>query len=526
MNKVIVIGLDGCSWELLNPWIAVGKLPTLKKIKEEGTWGQLESCLPPVTSPNWKCYSTGKNPGQLGVFWWENIDFRNHRIIVSQSKLFDGSPFWDYLGKEGYKIGIVNMPTNHPPEPVEGFSIAGGPDALDYNFTYPPELEKELKERYNYRVHSRLIDFIEDEHRKEEVVEEIIQLINSRFTVAKDLIARHNPDFIHLTIYYINVLQHHFWDDKCVLMAWQVIDTALDELMAALPDWLFIFMTDHGTNQIQTKFNINNWLEQEGYLFLKKEVRRGLFAKLGFHRERMAKFATTLKIKDLLKKLLSPEIRASIPTADGAVGVTGQEKLIDWERTKVIATGQGPIYINPSLEWVEFNNLKDEILRKLETLTDKNGRKIAKKIYHKHEIYSGPYLDKAPDLIIDQNDGIHISGSVGFKNVFEEPKKWLAENHKIGMFAAYGPNISPSQLSGPVNIIDIAPTILHTYGVPLPNEMKGRVLHRIFTKDRPIKKRRFTSESEISPRKSKSKLDLNEEEQQRIKDRLSSLGYL
>jgi len=78
--KLVVVGLDGASFELLDPWIEEGSLPNLRKIKDSGVYGDMESCLPPVTSPNWKCYSTGKNPGKLGIFWWENIDVKNKRV--------------------------------------------------------------------------------------------------------------------------------------------------------------------------------------------------------------------------------------------------------------------------------------------------------------------------------------------------------------------------------------------------------------------------------------------------------------
>ncbi|MFW6121196.1 MAG: alkaline phosphatase family protein, partial [Petrotogales bacterium] len=72
--RVIVIGLDGAHFELIEPWLKKGELPNIKKCIEEGVSADMEVCLPPVTSPNWKCYSTGLNPGKLGIFWWENID--------------------------------------------------------------------------------------------------------------------------------------------------------------------------------------------------------------------------------------------------------------------------------------------------------------------------------------------------------------------------------------------------------------------------------------------------------------------
>ena len=80
MTETIVLGLDGANWALLEPWLEAGNLPNIQSLREEGTWSDMESCLPPVTCPNWRCYSTGKNPGKLGVFWWEKIDTNNRTL--------------------------------------------------------------------------------------------------------------------------------------------------------------------------------------------------------------------------------------------------------------------------------------------------------------------------------------------------------------------------------------------------------------------------------------------------------------
>ena len=70
MTRTFVVGLDGASWRLLDPWIEAGDLPNLAALRAEHTWAETESCLPPVTFPNWKCYAAGKDPGGLGVFWF------------------------------------------------------------------------------------------------------------------------------------------------------------------------------------------------------------------------------------------------------------------------------------------------------------------------------------------------------------------------------------------------------------------------------------------------------------------------
>ena len=68
MTKVLIIGLDGCTWDLVKPWIDDGELPTFKKLMTEGVWGELESTFPPVTCPAWPSMLTGKSPDRMGLY--------------------------------------------------------------------------------------------------------------------------------------------------------------------------------------------------------------------------------------------------------------------------------------------------------------------------------------------------------------------------------------------------------------------------------------------------------------------------
>lgn len=477
--KVFVMGLDGCSWRLLDPWIARGELPFLRRLREQGCWGESESCLPPVTSPNWRCYATGTNPGKIGVFWWENIDFKNRRLVLPSSDNFHGLQIWEHLSRAGLKVAVINMPTTYPPAPVNGVLISGGPDALDAGYTYPAALENILREKFDYRVHPKAVGVIDEN--PEEAAKQILPLLDLRFRVTEYIAEREKPDFIHLTLYYINVLQHHLWDHPLVLEAWRLIDRNMAEIQARLPDWNLLFMVDHGTNRVTTQFNISTWMEQEGYLVLHKNSVRNWLPKIGLTRERIANLAAALGIKDWLKSRLGMEARSFIPSKEGIVGHAGRARLINWEKSQAIPSGQGPIYINPAMSMPDQVRIRNEIKQKLLNLRDDFGNPVALEVFEKSEIYSGSHLGEAPDLIIDQADGIHISASIGFVEPFQRPSKWLAENHKHGLFAALGPDMVPGKLPSRIRITDIAPTILHLYGLPVAQEMDGNVLCQILS---------------------------------------------
>lgn len=534
-QKIVIIGLDGTNLEFIGSWIKSGELPNLKKILENGVWGEMKSVLPPVTVPNWKCYSTGKNPGKLGIFWWENIDVKNGRIYLPFHRIYENKEIWDYLSADGKKVGVINVPSTYPPKKVNGFMICGGPDAKDVGFTYPANLEYYLKEKYNYKVHTKMFP-IKDRR----VLEEILTVIESRFKVAKDLLIKNHLDFLHVTIFYINVLQHHFGAGDYTKTGWKVIDKNIGELLEQLDDnYNIIIMSDHGSNEIKQVFNINNWLETEGYLKLKNMKLLALIHRLGINREKLSKILNNLGFTKRILQIIPDKIINYIPTEEGSFATdatyatTFKAEKIDWKKTKVLASGQGPIYINLDRNSNEYRELRDKLIEKLETLKNPHtGNQVVEKVYRKEELYVGKFVDEAPDLVADQTPGTHICGGISSNYVFTPPRKWKGENKKIGTFIASGKDINEGKKISNISILDLAPTILHLMGTCVPEDMDGRVLKEIFSPHSEPARRKVTYSNKkerikqvIQPNK-KEEESYAEENKERLMERLEKLGYL
>jgi predicted AlkP superfamily phosphohydrolase/phosphomutase len=469
--RAIVFGLDGASFNLLKPLIEAGKLPNIERILRRGMHSELESCLPPVTSPNWKCYSTGKNPGKLGIFWWENIDVSQRRVYFPRERIYKHREIWDYLGDEGYTVGVINMPLTYPPKKVRGFMVSGGPDAGERNYTYPKEIESRLKRELNYRVNARWLNHIKDNEGK--AVEEIYQLIQSRFDAAQVLMDEYQPDFLHLTIFYINTLQHYFWDNEYVVRGWQIIDKNIGKFLES--DTNILLMSDHGTNPIEQVFYINSWLEREGYLKLRKRLSTKLLHRFGFTKQNLWKLAQNLRLLGIAKSVIPKSIAAALPTDSGTLDKEGKAAAVDWEQSVAIASGQGPVYLTVGDERRE--ELVRELVQRLANLKNPTtGKRVARRVYTREKVYSGEYLHEAPDIIIDQASGTHIRGGVGSENVFESASGWRAENRRYGIFAACGPDVIIRKKIEKVSILDLAPTILSHFGIPRPVDMDGRVI--------------------------------------------------
>jgi len=517
LKKTIVVGLDGACWELIDPWLKQGVLPNMQKLLAGGAYSDSYSQLPPVTCPNWKCFSTGKNPAKFGVFWWKRPD-REHRKMVSfDARTFQSYEYFDYLNSAGLKVGIINMPLTFPPKAVDGFIITGGPDSGDKGFTYPEDLEAELIKKYNYRVHPpRSVGSKED---VESEVDEILRLIDLRFRVGLDYLDQ--VDLLQITTFYLNVFQHFFYRGEASKKAWQIVDRYLGQLMQM--DVNLLLISDHGIHPINTVFYINSWLHQQGYLTLAGGKVRGL-RKLGITKERAIRYAETLKIKKLLETVIPRKIRGAVPYSDGTIAVHATADQINWDRSSVLGSGQGTIYMLLDPDDPNYEKIRTEIIEKIKTLKDpRTGQNIASAVYKKEDYYHGEFLHLAPDIIFEQAHGVYTLAVLGKDEVFTPPQKWEAENLRYGLFLAYGKDIKPGFKLGRNEIVDVAPTILHWLGYQVPDDMDGRVLTEIFAPDseparRPVQK--FAAPPYTTTETGEV------EEDAEIIERLRDLGYM
>ena len=465
--KVVVLGLDGASFDLIGRWLKGGLLPNLAKIIHEGVSGPLESWLPPVTCPSWKCYSTGLNPGKLGVYWWQMVDVARRRIYMPNSKSFHGREIWDYLAEAGFSSGVLNMPTTYPPKPVRGFMVAGGPLALEFSFTYPPKLERELR-RKGYRVHPEAR--ISDQESIKAAFDEFLKLFESRFRTAYELAMKFKVDFLHLTIFYINTLHHFLWDHPLVKEAWAFIDELVGWLLNSWPFEDLIIISDHGSSPIKNVFAINAWLREQGYLRLGPRGVKALLARIGLTRERLGALLSRFFDRMSLSRPGPSALASLLPLATGE---------IDWRSSKAFGSGQGPVYlIGVKRGTKEYNALREELIRRFEALRNPiTGEKLIAKAHRAEELY-GVLRGPAPDIILEQAPGCHIEGGLAAQKSLGEPDRWVAENARTGIFMAYGQHFKKGLRIEGARITDIAPTVLHLFGLKPPAYMDGRPLFR------------------------------------------------
>ena len=560
-EKVIVIGLDGATFDLLTPWMDEGRLPNLKKIRENGVSGELESVIPPITGPAWSSFMTGKNPGKHGVYYFfQDRGGGSINFVTNRSRL--GTTLWKYLSDYGEKVVVLNVPTTYPPEEINGVMIS---DFLTpqgkRDFIYPTHLVDELEERFGeYPLHMKTPAFAPNlsESNVERFLHELNSNLAQKLETAAYLMDEIDPDFVMLHIWETDRIQHELWNlideshpryhkDLSAKYKGKIIDfyvemdKGLGDLIQKMGSDPSVFIiSDHGFGPIHKCIDLNVWLLNEGYIKIKKGLGtklRHLLWKLGFTNE----FIFKILLKTIFKsrsKLLEKKPEDVVNVIQGV-----KNKLffsfedIDWSETKAYCRiGIGGINVNVkgrephgTVEaGEEYEKVRASIKAGLQELQDDaDGKKIDGKIYFREEIYSGDCIDGAPDIMYLSLDSGYLAGNaVGFTSnrVITDNLVWFGNHRTNGILLAEGKCLRQGEQIKEAGIIDLAPTILHLMGYGVPKDMDGRVLEEIFTPDF-LEKNGIEYIDEIPPGE-RAEGDDGDDDMEDVVRRLKGLGYL
>lgn len=476
--KVLVIGLDGATLDLLKPWASEGKLPMFQKLLSESCYGNLESSRPPITIPAWNCLATGKNPGRIGCFSFiqkasGSYDFRVYSQTVEKEE-----DIWDILSDNGSKVFILNAPNILSAYRINGHMVAGSLCTNEDRLTYPKELGEELR-NLNYEMDMTDPDIFgslndkEFSRRHKEITEKHCKVLFKFLD---------KPwDFGFFVFTELDRVQHQFWHKKDILLShYQNIDNKLTQIINKIesdgekPN-IFI-VSDHGFGPNKKAFLVNEFLINRGFLELKRTPFLDIIKNL-----------VSILRKPVILKMITPLLAISFikPLYRSVTRQTGRTP-IRWDRTKAFSYATwGTIYINLAGREPE-GIVKEEDYEKLRSEIIDGLNKISVKAYRREEIYHGKYLNLAPDIILDTDDNINsITSKVGYSSEFVE---WHGGSHRLnGTFIARGPDIKENVETN-AKIIDVAPTILHMFGMPIPKDMDGRVLKEVFKDNSPIAK--------------------------------------
>lgn len=470
--KVLVIGLDGASMEVIKRWAWDGKLPTFKKLMNEGSYGDLESVIPTLTIPAWNCLASGKNPGKLGWYGfiqkvYGSYDFRFPLFLVKKE-----IDIWDILSGNKKEVFVVNAPNVQYSHAINGYMVAG-PFNISEKNTYPSGL-KEVLDKIGYE--EDIADLFTVNSLSDENLSKKLKEITDSHLRSLDYFLEKKWDFGFFVLSELDRAQHRLWDkEDMILEHYHNIDTKLGELLSKIEnDNINIFIvSDHGFGPAKRIFLVNEWLIKNGYLELQNTTTSKLINSFG-------QIFRKLNLSSLVRLIIN---FPGLNTLYVRLNLRAEKINAIWNKTKAFSyAGYGQIYINLKgrepqgiVEKEEYESLRDRIIEEL--------KEISVKAYRREELYQGEYLKIAPDIIVQTDDYVSaISARVGYGKEFLDDFGFPGYHRIEGTFIAWGPAIKENSEKN-AKMYDIAPTILHMFGVPIPDDMDGRVLKEIFNGD-------------------------------------------
>ncbi|MCL4450356.1 MAG: alkaline phosphatase family protein [Candidatus Thermoplasmatota archaeon] len=469
--KVVVIGIDGATWDPILPYIEKNMLPGYSKFWNEGLHGALISTIPYITQPGWKAYSMGKNPGKMGVYFWSRIDWKNFAIKNINSLGFDGKDYWDILSEKKYTVAIIDMPSTYPPKKVNGVMLSGFPKG-DGTWVYPENFQDQIPQDY---VKDSIHLFTKDED-PEVTMSGIEKDIKSRFDMAERL---WDHDLVHISVVMNDHVSHFMWNNERIMFRnFQANDAGIMRILEKNKDGITILMSDHGNGPIEDEFYANEYLAKEG-LLVKNDRKSPILSREAI--VSIGKKTGLYKVARNLPNNLQEKIVKRVQQFDSDMETSSLDQLINWKKSKVIALDEGLFYINPMF-YEEKEEILEELGKKLKAIKSKSGRPLYNKVLAGTEIYWGPHISDAPDVVAITNDIYHqryqLSGYMWASDIPEKKMGFRTRqvgHHRIrGIFGMVGPGIEPKQMDA--SIYDLAPTILKLFGCDIPDDMDGKPL--------------------------------------------------
>lgn len=536
--KLLILGIDGATFDLVLPWAEAGHLPNLTKLIQGGVHANLASTLPPVTSPAWPTFMTGCNPGKHGVFDFIQPSGANFSL-VNATKIKQPT-IWRQLSEAGFKVGVLNVPVTYPPQPINGFMISGILSPKGGDISYPADLiSRYQKALGEYRVAPKIqykpgteADYIED----------IRGLIHTHGRWALHLMQNEPWDVLMVHFIALDIMMHALWRfmdqthprhesspyQHAIRDAYRLVDDYIGQMLALLPeDATVLVMSDHGFGPLHNIVNLNLFLMEKGLLKLRRDPVTQLKAaafKQGITPATVYRAVEKIGLQNMAT-------RVSKNTRNQVVGKFLSFDSVDWSKTVAYSMGHvGQIYLNVAgrephgiVTEYDYEQKRQEVLDALKELKDKNGRALITKIILREDTYQGPHAEYGPDihLILDDYNMIAFPLFATDNKIITQQIRGDSGCHRReGIFIAYGDTIIEGQQMEEANILDLAPTILHLLGQPVPCRMDGRVLTEIFRAPTEIT---YLDDEDETATESQA---LSDEETAQVEERLRSLGYL
>ena len=419
--------------------IADGTMPNFAALANEGGFRRMTSMYPWVSSVAWTTIQTGVNPAKHGIFGFVDRDPATLKTYIPLANRIKSPNVWDTLGALGKHVLIFNVPVTYPAPAVNGILVSGFlAPFLNDRAVYPSSFKATL-DRQGYRIDT---DPLIARQSRDRALEDIHDALEKRIAMFLYLLDHERWDLFLGVIMETDRLHHFFWEpmeqgDPVYAPAFFEIYRKIDTFIGAVRERLGIkdtlmMLSDHGFCGIKQEVFYNHWLAQAGLLQYTAVPPKGL------------------------EQIASNTVAYSLDPGRIFLNVRGRE------RDGHIAPG------------AEYERIRDEIIAAAEALRDPTtGDRFVRRAYRREELYNGPLIGQAADIILAPENGYDPKGAL-YKDILTYKDTMMVGMHTYDDAFLY---MSGSTVGDePASVVDVAPSILKCFGQAAPADYDGRSL--------------------------------------------------
>jgi len=479
--KVVLIGVDGATWIILRKLISDGVMPFLAEAIEDGVHGYLRSTIASSTFPSWPTIATGLDPAQHGLTGFM-LRSRNGRLVLGSSLYLERETLWDILGYHRLSSLVINYPGTYPAKRIRGFMLTGILTTNYNGFAYPRDMGYMVLKRFGYPLEVDIVN---------ESPQTYIGIDGNRARIASYMIRNYDYDFVSVVFRCSDKLQHHFWNDwRAYRIYYRSLDRWVKEVVesSGYPDTPFLIVSDHGFDYARYKLNIPRILYDHGLVSLGKRIGDSkrtssptisrLLGRIGLSREVLSNIVNRYRLLSMIVKRAGGIVFARLFLPETS-------QTIDPVYSRVYPSSEGLFIMDKDITI-------DYVVDLLRRCSRYRGRDAINKVYIVKNVWRGPYLYRAPDIIVETRTGCGIAHDLKMRD-------YVLENHEplgghtsyvshYGVLVASGGDIRRGGLVN-ASVYDIAPTILDILDLPISIDHVGRPLKEIFRDGSSIKQR-------------------------------------
>jgi len=474
MPKICVIGIDGATWDLLNPMITNKKIPIISKIKNEGSSAKLISTMPPSTGSAWSSFGTGCNPNKHGIFDFIKIQ-KNYINTIVTAKDLKVPTIFEYLDLKNKKIIIINHPLTY------GLKLKNGMIFADFLspkiYANPKSAEKFLDDYRIFWNHNILM-----QSTPEKITEDILDVEKKRLKLVLKII-KNDWDLFFVLFSGTDWISHRYYSEmekwseigKNAFKIFEFVDYAIGKIIEEIEDdTILIILSDHGFTSKKYTLNINHWFSEQGYLRYDRKKEKNIFevskkSEIIGDKQNYEKKYFLIKLENKIKKII----------LELMIGLNIIKKYkIDWESSLAYIPSHNcfGIYINKN-KIKDYEKFCNELVEKLKAIQYlQTNEKVFLQVETTKNIY-GEQSEYAPDILFLLNNNFSHKCVTNYTTLEKDISTFsqaCGDDHSLyGIFMAYGKQIKQKDLEQ-VKIIDIAPTILNLMGYTAQKYMDGK----------------------------------------------------